>query len=188
MADETKPEEKKPASTLAETFIKAERQAHTGIVMRLVAAIEYDLERSLLRKFRPLNARMTNRLFGAYGPISSFAAKIDMAYALGITTDEVNVELNKIRKIRNLFAHSKASVSLDTEPLKSIFYKLRRPPGITGSYLDQFVKCGIAVDDHLGAYLVSMGETEDLRALKKPTQEEPKKEETPTDPAAKPTP
>ena len=75
--------------------------------MMLVAAIEYDLERCLIRKFRPLNARMKNRLFGAYGPISSFAAKIDMAYALGITADEVNLELNKIRKIRNLFAHGK---------------------------------------------------------------------------------
>jgi len=120
------------------------------------------------------------------GPISSFAAKIDMAYALGITADEVNLELNKIRKIRNLFAHAKASASLDTEPIKSIFYKLERPPGITGSYLDQFVKCGLAVDDHLEAYLVSMGETEDLRMLKKATQEDQKKEETPTDPAAKP--
>jgi hypothetical protein len=62
---------------------------------------------------------------------------------LGITTDEINVELNKIRKIRNLFAHAKASVSLDTEPIKSIFYTLARPPGITGRYLEQFVKCGI---------------------------------------------
>jgi hypothetical protein len=41
---------------------------------------------------------------------------------------------------------------------------------MTGSYLDQFVKCGLAVDDHLENYLIKMGETEELRALKKPTE------------------
>jgi hypothetical protein len=174
-------------SKLSESLIRAERQSHASVVLRLVAAIEYDLERCLLRKFRSLNVRMRHRLFGVYGPLSSFAAKIDLAYALGITTDAVNVDLNKIRKIRNLFAHAKAPMSLDTEPIKTIFYKLTRPPGITGSYLQQFVKCGVAVDDHLEAFLVKMGETEDLRALKKPSEVvEVKKEETPAEPKAKP--
>jgi hypothetical protein len=127
-----------------------------------------------------------NRLFGSYGPVATFAAKIDMAYALGITMEAIHVELNKIRKIRNVFAHTRGPVSLDTEPIKSIFYKLARPPGITGTYLEQFVKCGLAVDDYLEAYLVRMGETEDLRALQKPTAAEPKIEETPTEPEAKP--
>jgi hypothetical protein len=156
--------------TLAELFLKAHQESHASIVLRLVAVLEYDLERCLKRRFRKLNGKMQKRLFGTYGPASTFAAKIDLAYALDITTDETHAELNKFRQIRNVFAHNKGRVSLDMEPIKTMFYTLKRPPGMTGSYSDQFVKCVIAVDDHLEAYLVRMGETEDLRALKKPAE------------------
>ena len=65
--------------------------------MRLISIIEYDLERSIKYKFRPLSNKMTKRLFDD-GPISSFAAKIDLAYALDITADATHQELNKISK------------------------------------------------------------------------------------------
>jgi hypothetical protein len=106
-------------------------------------------------------------LFDAYGPINTFAAKIDIAYALDITNDATHQELNKMRKIRNEFAHAKKSLSLDTEPIKTLFHTLVRPPGITGSYLQQFVQCGVVLDDYLEAFLVRMGETKDLRVLEK---------------------
>jgi hypothetical protein len=38
---------------------------------------------------------------------------------------------------------------------------------MTGSYLQQFVKCGVILDDYLEAFLVEMGETGDLRVLNK---------------------
>ena len=77
------------------------------MVLRLVAAIDCDLERCLKHKFRKLNTRTEKRIFGTYGPLSTFAARIDLAYALKITTDEIHTELNKSRKIRNVFAHHK---------------------------------------------------------------------------------
>jgi hypothetical protein len=180
------PDKKEADPPRPNLWLRAHRQSQSSIVMLLVSSIEYDVERCLEWTFRPLNKVMRARLFGAYGPVSTFAGKIDLAYALGITTDAVHAELNKIRKIRNAFAHTNAPTSLDTEPIKTMFYKLARPAGITGNYLEQFVKCGLVVDDYLEAYLVRMGETEDLRALKKPTAEEPKKETTPTEPEAKP--
>jgi hypothetical protein len=108
-----------------------------------------------------------------------------MSYALGITTDEVHAELNKFRKIRNVFAHKRGPLSLDTGPVKELFYKLKRPPGITGTYIEQFVKCMTVVDDHLEQYLVSKGETEDLRALKPADiiEQSQEKEPRPTEPA-----
>jgi hypothetical protein len=44
--------------------------------------------------------QMSDRLFGLYRPLSTFAAKIDIAYALEITTDDIHAELNIMRKIR----------------------------------------------------------------------------------------
>jgi DNA-binding MltR family transcriptional regulator len=129
---------------------------------------------------------MKKRLFDAYGPVSTFAAKIDLAFALGITTEAIHQELNKMRRIRNAFAHTKDGVSLDTEPVKAMFYTLARPADIAGSYLEQFTKCGVLIDDHLEAYLVSKGETEDLRLLKTPPAIATK-DEKPTEPVSKPT-
>jgi hypothetical protein len=150
---------------LTESIIRTERQSHAAIVITLTSIIAYDLERSIKWKFRPLNKAMRERLFEGYGPISTFAAKIDIAYALDITNDAIHQELNKMRNIRNKFAHTKKSLSLDTEPIKTLFYTLVRPPGVTGSYLQQFVQCGVVIDDYLEASLVRMGETEDLRVL-----------------------
>ena len=45
------------------------------MVLRLVAAIDYDLERCLKHKFRKLNTRTEKRIFGTYGPLSTFAAR-----------------------------------------------------------------------------------------------------------------
>jgi hypothetical protein len=156
-----------PFSNLAHSIIAAERQSHAAIVVRLASVLDYDLERCIKCKFRPLNKKMINQLFGLYCPLSTFAAKIDIAFALDIISQDIHDELTKMRKIRNVFAHTRAAVSLDAEPAKSLFYKLKRPPGITGSYLEQFVKCGITLDDYLEAFLARMGVTEDLRLLNK---------------------
>jgi hypothetical protein len=160
------PDLKEVGKNLGEAIILLNRQSHASVAMRLITILEYDLERCLLRTFRPLNREMRKRLFDAYGPVSTFAAKIDLAHALGITSEAMHRELHKMRKIRNAFAHSRDGLSLDAEPVKTLFYTLARPAGITGTYAEQFVKCGELIDDELEAYLVSKGETEDLRALK----------------------
>jgi hypothetical protein len=109
---------------------------------------------------------MKKRLFdSAYAPISTFAAKIDIAYALDITTDAIHQELNKIRKIPNEFAHTTKPLSLDTEPIKTLFYTLARRPSITGNYLQQFVECSAVLDNYLEVFLARVGETEDLLVL-----------------------
>ena len=173
----------KTGTALGEAILALGRQSHGSIVMQQIAILEYDLERCLVRKFRPLNRELKDQLFGGYGPLNTFAAKIDLAFALNILAEATHKELHKIRKIRNEFAHTKKELSLDTEPVKALFYKLVRPAGITGNYIQQFVKCGSVIDDELEAYLLSMGETEDLRALKKPAEmSTPKDEAIPTEP------
>jgi len=106
---------------LAKSIAQSEKRSHAAFVVRLTSVLEFDLERCIKWKFRALNKDMNNRLFEGYGPLSTFAAKIDVAYALDITTDAIHRELNLMRRIRNNFAHSKDALSLDQEPIKKCF-------------------------------------------------------------------
>jgi hypothetical protein len=69
---------------LGKVLIHSTKMSHTTVVVTAAAILEHDFERCIKTKMRPLKKDMENRLFGGggYGPISSFAAKIDLAYAL----------------------------------------------------------------------------------------------------------
>jgi hypothetical protein len=154
-------------SNLAKGLIASRKMSHSAVVLTASSILEYDLERSLKAAMRPLNKYMEERIFEGYGPLSSFSAKIDMAFAMDIITKHVFDELNKIRKMRNAFAHSKARLSLEEEPMRALFYSLKRPSGASRDYAEQFLACITAIDEFLEAYLGRMGVTEDLRPTKK---------------------
>lgn len=58
-----------------------------------------------------------NAYFGVQAPLSSFGAKRDMAFALGIYGRTTLEALKQIGKIRNIFAHAPSVVSFDTPEL-----------------------------------------------------------------------
>jgi hypothetical protein len=80
------------------------------IAVTVGARLDVALERALLTKMRELSPAQRTNLFDGYGPLSSFAAKIDVAYALSIFDDAVYTDLTVIRKIRNVFAHPQRKV------------------------------------------------------------------------------
>jgi hypothetical protein len=89
------PDLKEAFAKLADSVIRSERQGHAAIVVQLTSILEFDLDRSIRWKLRPLNKEMRKRLFDGYGPLSTFAGKIDFAFALDITTDAIHKELNE---------------------------------------------------------------------------------------------
>jgi DNA-binding MltR family transcriptional regulator len=46
-----------------------------------------------------------NQLFHSSGPLSSFAAKIRLAYLMGLVSKECHADLENLKNIRNEFAH-----------------------------------------------------------------------------------
>lgn len=86
------------------------------------AILETLLER-LLRKSMVPNT--TEVLFAKYGPLNSFAAKIDLARALGLITRVEVDDLHRIRRIRNEFAHSLEPMSFTTSPVRDHVAQLR---------------------------------------------------------------
>lgn len=78
--------------------------------------IEHELDRLLRKKLKKNDENTWQALQSETGPLRSFAAKISMAYALGIYTEKIQHDLNVVRIIRNAFAHSKKLIDFD-DPL-----------------------------------------------------------------------
>jgi DNA-binding MltR family transcriptional regulator len=49
--------------------------------------------------------KTSDKLFTGMGPLSSFSAKIDLGFLLGLYSEEVTKMLHGIRNIRNVYAH-----------------------------------------------------------------------------------
>jgi hypothetical protein len=56
-------------------------------------------------KFFLVDDPYIEKLFKGTSPLSTFSSRIDMAFALGLITEEIKKNLDYIRKIRNHFAH-----------------------------------------------------------------------------------
>jgi DNA-binding MltR family transcriptional regulator len=161
-------EDEKTVTTLDKAFDEfvsavklSSHLSHTAVVVTAAAILEDALEQCLKKKMRPLTKSMEIRLFQAYGPIGTLAAKIDLAYAFDITSEDINRELQLIRKIRNAFSHSKETLRLDKEPIRALFYSLKHPADATGTYPAQFMMCVQALANYLDAFLLRMSETRD---------------------------
>jgi hypothetical protein len=81
------------------------------------AVIEGDLERLLRPKFKRNDHQTWMRLVGEYGPLGSFGAKIIAGHAFGLYDDITLRNLNKIRDIRNVFAHSKKPLTFNEQEI-----------------------------------------------------------------------
>lgn len=70
-------------------------------------------------------------LFGAYAPLSTFAAKIDVAYGVGVIGLATLRSLHLIRKLRNDFAHSSLRITFESDDVQNKLrelFKLHKGP------------------------------------------------------------
>jgi DNA-binding MltR family transcriptional regulator len=101
------------------------RGTDTAYVIVSATAIEDLLEKALLGKMRTLTRTAYADLFRGYGPLSTFSAKIDLAFALKIIDQESKTDFHIIREIRNKFAHAPRMAHFEKEDLQPVFQKLR---------------------------------------------------------------
>jgi len=120
MADDSKPKTLKelqkeiPSSTdvgrrLANALVAVDYEA----AMLSANLLEYMLKQAITTKFIRLGNEHLESIFsdGGNGPLSTFSAKIKLAYALGIVSAETRLQIERVREIRNHFAHHKDKVS-----------------------------------------------------------------------------
>jgi DNA-binding MltR family transcriptional regulator len=90
-----------------------EKDGPRGAVLLGHALLENLMERILQSKMIALSKDERDRLFSGMGPLASMAARVRVAYALGFIKQEARSDLNKLRDLRNLFAHSRRKIGFD---------------------------------------------------------------------------
>jgi DNA-binding MltR family transcriptional regulator len=86
--------------------------------MAITQAAHLELILMVLLKSHMRRNRITDKLFEDFGPLSSFSAKIDCAYALRLINEKTRQDLTCVRKIRNKFAHSMVPLSFADSPIR----------------------------------------------------------------------
>ena len=84
------------------------------------AHLESNLETAIANNLIPLSKEEYDTIFVLDGaPLSSFAGKIRMAYALGIIGRQTKADLEAIKAVRNAFAHARRPITFSTQEITS---------------------------------------------------------------------
>ena len=86
----------------------------------LVASIFDNSLTELLRNYLVANPTSDDEIFdGANAPLSTFNAKINMSFRLGLVSSNLSRDLHLIRRIRNEFAHDIHHCSFEDSRIRS---------------------------------------------------------------------
>jgi|ERR1700733_1757830 hypothetical protein len=91
----------------------------------MASMVEKALRRLLSNNMR--EEKSTGKLFKFPGVLSSFSAKINVAYAFKLFGEKTKKELNIIRDLRNQFAHSRLPIEFTTPVVKRCCDELTYP-------------------------------------------------------------
>jgi DNA-binding MltR family transcriptional regulator len=83
-------------------------ESDRGCVLVGAAILEQRLEELFRVVFsgNGIGKKMQDTLFDTNGPLATFSSKVKLSYTLGFIAKEVYEDLDRIRRIRNDFAHS----------------------------------------------------------------------------------
>ena len=87
-------------------FRQLANESDRGAVIVSAVLIEEALLNMLKQKLCPCLERKDELFEGIYAPLGNFAAKIDLAYRVGLINADFRKTLHLMRKLRNDFAHS----------------------------------------------------------------------------------
>ena len=127
-----------------EKFIsQMQKESDRGSIIVAVSLLDDILNQLLKAKLAPsLDSR--DELFDtATAPFSTFSAKIDLAYRLGLLRAEARASFHQLRKIRNNFAHALDPKGFDSDSTKSrVSELLKLNKDIIDSMKSTFINSG----------------------------------------------
>ena len=99
------------------------RQELDGVSDRAAAIVAGafldEILQELLREFLVEDSKSDKNIFEGTGPLSTFSAKIEMVFRLGLLSKWEHQSIHTVRAIRNEFAHVLDGVSFDTQSVKA---------------------------------------------------------------------
>jgi DNA-binding MltR family transcriptional regulator len=107
-----------------------EKESDRACVILSASMLDQALESLLKAYLVPLSSAEDELLDGAYAPISTFSARIDLAYRLGLISTKFCHDLHLIRKIRNDFAHNITECNFENVSVHGKVSELCRSSGL----------------------------------------------------------
>lgn len=117
------PAVEKSLTNMKEKIATLGRATDGGTVLLAAQTISNDLALLLQSKMTGLNSDLKSKLFKGYGPMSSFSARTDVCYALGLIDKRLYKDIDYLREIRNKFAHTSAALHLETPSIVEMVQK-----------------------------------------------------------------
>lgn len=103
-----------------------EKESDRACVILSVAMLDRVLETILKASLVPTSSSEDKLLEGAYAPISTFSARIDLVHRIGLISTKLCRDLHTIRKIRNDFAHNIEGCTFGDSSVRSRIIELSR--------------------------------------------------------------
>lgn len=103
------------------------KESDRGLIMVSASFLNDALEGLLHAKFCVINRKpksVLNALFNSFGPLSTFSAKINMAFAIDLIEKWMYEDLENLRKLRNEFAHGIRPLLFDSDEVRKLTEKL----------------------------------------------------------------
>lgn len=100
-----------------------QKETDRGVAM-VAAAFFDDVLGAMIRARLVDDPKKVKKLLKYPGPLSSFAARIDMSYLLGLLGPKIRKALHAVRDVRNQFAHSHVPVTFEDAQVRQLCEKL----------------------------------------------------------------
>ena len=95
------------------------RENDRGAVLVSAALLDSKLEGLIKEKLLPSSEKNDPMFSGGNAPLSTFSAKIEFSFRLGLIRNETRKALNDFRRLRNDFAHGYNAVNFDEPQIKN---------------------------------------------------------------------
>jgi DNA-binding MltR family transcriptional regulator len=109
------------------------KESDRGCILLLASRLATLLERLHITHVTSVSSPpkpFLKRLFTTHAPLSTFAAKIQLAYAYGLISRDDFLDLERIRKLRNKAAHSDETFTFGNPQIKEEVRRIGTPERI----------------------------------------------------------
>jgi len=111
------PGSKKDAESLSKLRKELIQESDRGLCLLAIGRLDVILTKIL--EIKLLGSKTFKRdLFNNNGPLCTLSSKIKMSYSLGLITKNTYEEIEVMRKVRNMFAHSDQHISFDSKEVE----------------------------------------------------------------------
>jgi len=130
------------AETVKAFLDEVKTQTDRGAAIIAASVLDELFKRVILERLIVIGGERSDALFNKIGaPLASFSAKIELAFALGIISNDARLAAHPVRDVRNKFAHRIEPLSFDHSEVSQIILTRasKNAKALAGSTRDKFL-------------------------------------------------